>query len=213
MSKKTAKKEMAGDYEILQKIRLGGKVLIFGHNPKDAEAPYMTCYQQPGFWNGYMYPEAIGGADYFEIMQTFVSRLQEQAKVVERFRQERNLPITTLDHKHCRARGDNENLEGKLIILRSSSLAPEYRTADCQLGFATGGFGCIPGAGGSAVYFEELYSGEHCRWEVGDVLGIADHEKLPDWAKEKLAEREAQRAALEEGGQNRGAKRRNEPCL
>ena len=64
-------KEMAGDYEVLQKMRLGGKVLIFGHNPNDTEAPYMTCYQQPGFWGGYMYPDAVGSADYFEIMQTF----------------------------------------------------------------------------------------------------------------------------------------------
>ena len=45
MEKQKDQKEMAGDYEVLQKIRLGGKVLIFGHNPKDTEAPYMTCYQ------------------------------------------------------------------------------------------------------------------------------------------------------------------------
>ena len=133
--------------------------------------------------------------------------------MVEKFREERNLPLTTLNYEHCRKRGAEENLEGQLIILRSTSLAPEYRTSDCQLGFALGGFGCTPGAGGSAVYFEELYSGDHCRWEIGDVLGIADHDKLPDWAKEKLAEREAQRTASEKGGQDRGAKRRDEPCL
>ena len=49
MATKKEQKDMAGDYEVLQKIRLGGKVLIFGYNPKDAEAPYMTCYQQAGF--------------------------------------------------------------------------------------------------------------------------------------------------------------------
>ena len=102
------------------------------------------------------------------------------------------MPIETLDREHCRERGEKESLEGKLIILRPTSLAPEYRTADCQLGFATGGFGCSPGAGGRAVYFEELYSGERCRWESGDVLGIADPDTLPDWAKEKLTERETQ---------------------
>ena len=42
------------------------------------------------------------------------------------------------------------------VYQHSPGLAPEYRTSDCQLGFATGGFGCTPGAGGSAVYFEEL---------------------------------------------------------
>ena len=29
--------------------------------------------------------------------------------------------------------------------------------------------------------------------EIGDILGIADRDKLPDWAKEKLAEHEKNR--------------------
>ena len=69
----------------------------------------------------------------------------------------------------------------------------DYRTADCQLGFAQGGFGCTPGARGRAVYFEELYSGERCRWDASDILGVANPEKIPDWAKEKLREYEQKR--------------------
>lgn len=186
------KREMAGDYEILQSVRLGGKEVLLGYNPKDGCAPYMTSYRAVNFLGDYTYPEAIGGNDYLEIMQTFLKRVQEQAKVVEQFREKRKVPIETLGREHCRERGEKESLEGKLIILRPASLAPEYRTADFQLGFATGGFGCSPGAGGRAVYFEELYSGERCRWEIGDMLGIADPDTLPDWAKEKLSERETQ---------------------
>lgn len=186
------KREMAGDYEILQAVRLGGKEVLLGYNPKDGCAPYMTSYRAVNFLGDYTYPKAIGGNDYLEIMQIFLNRVQEQAKVVAQFREKRNVLIETLDREHCRERGEKESLEGKLIILRPTSLAPEYRTADCQLGFATGGFGCFPGARGRAVYFEELYSGEQCRWEIGDVLGIADPDTLPDWAKEKLSEREAQ---------------------
>lgn len=183
-------KEMAGDYEILQKFRLGGKELLLGYNEQDGVAPYMTCYRQVNFLGDYVYPDATGGSDYMEILTIFLERLQEQRKLVEQFRGQRNAPVEQLDHVHCRERGEKESLEGKLIILRPSSLSPEYRTADCQLGFATGGFGCIPGAGGRAVYFEELYSGDQCRWEIGDVLGIADLEMLPDWAQEKLAQRQ-----------------------
>ena len=163
------KREMAGDYEILQAVRLGGKEVLLGYNPKDGCAPYMTSYRAVNFLGDYTYPEAIAGTDYLEIMQIFLSRVQKQAKVVAQFRENRNVPIETLDREHCRERGEKESLEGKLIILRPTSLAPEYRTADCQLGFATGGFGCSPGARGRAVYFEELYSGEQCRWEIGDV--------------------------------------------
>lgn len=188
------KREMAGDYEILQAVRLGGKEVLLGYNPKDGCAPYMTSYRVVNFLGDYTYPKAIGGNDYLEIMQTFLNRVQEQAKVVEQFREKRKVPIETLGREHCRERGEKESLEGKLIILRPTSLAPEYRTADCQLGIALSGFGCNPGARGRAVYFEELYSGERCRWEIGDVLGIADPDTLPDWAKEKLTEREAQRS-------------------
>lgn len=184
------KREMAGDYEILQSVRLGGKEVLLGYNPKDGCAPYMTSYRAVNFFGDYTYPEAIAGTDYLEIMQTFLIRVQEQAKAVEQFREKRNVPIEMLGREHCRKRGEKESLEGKLIILCPTSLALEYRTADCQLGFALGGFGCTPGAGGRAVYFEELYSGERCRWEVGDVLGIADPDTLPDWAKAKIAERE-----------------------
>lgn len=189
------KKEMAGDYEILYSIRLGGRLMLLGHNPKDTKAPYMTCYQQPNLLGDTVYPEAIASADYFEIMKTFLERLQTQAEKVKTFKGSRSVPFGVMGIEDCRQRGDEESLEGKLIILRPSSLATEYCTADCQLGFATGGFGCSPGAGGRAVYFRELYSGEQCRWDVGDVLGIADTDKLPEWAKEKLAEYEKKRTA------------------
>ena len=62
-----------------------------------------------------------------------------------------------------------------------------------HISFAMGGFGCSPGARGRAVYFEELYSGERCRWDASDVLGVANPEKIPDWAKEKLREYEKKR--------------------
>ena len=39
------------------------------------------------------------------------------------------------------------------------------------------------------------FCGEECRWDITDVLGVADREKLPDWAKEKLAEYEKSRTA------------------
>ena len=198
------KKEMAGDYEILQAVRLGGKEILLGYDPNNKEHPYMTSYRQTSFLGEPIFPEAIASDDYFTVMQTFLERLQAQAKVVEQFRADRNVPFSTLNQEHCRLRGDKESLEGKLIILAPSSLAPEYRTADCQLGFATAGFGCNPDSRGRAVYFKELYSGEECRWNIGDVLGIADHEKLPDWAKEKAKEFEkAKTAPKKERGEAR----------
>ena len=187
---KSAEPDKAGDYEIMQSIRMGGRVLLMGFNPKDET--YMTCYQQYGFWGEELYPEAVASKSYLEIAVTFTERLQAQVERVKAFHASRNVPYTVLGTEDCLPE-TGESLRGKLIILRPTSLAPEYRTADCQLGFATGGFGCTSSGGGRAVYFEELYSGERCRWDMTDDLGVADHNKLPDWAKEKLAEYEKRR--------------------
>lgn len=189
-AKKEKGKEKAGDYEITLTTRLGGQELILGYAPNNKEYKYMTAYRQTNFLGDIVYPEAIGSDDYFTVISVFMERLQEQAKKVKQFRASRSVPFAALGREHCRERGEEEALNGKLIILSPASLAPEYRTADCQLGIATGRFGYSPGAGGRAVYFRELYSGEECRWDIGDVLGIADTEKLPDWTKEKLVEYE-----------------------
>lgn len=190
----TDKREKAGDYDIILATRLGGKELILGYDAGNKTYKYMTAYRQTNFMGDEVYPEAIGSEDYFAVMKIFIERLQKQAQALEAFRAERQVPFLALGAEHCRQRAAEESLEGKLIIISPASLAPEYRTADCQLGIALGGFGCSPNANGRAVYFEELYSGQKCRWEASDVLGIADRSKLPDWAKTKLAEYEKQHA-------------------
>ncbi len=184
--------DMAGDYRITHRLRLGGKTLLMGHDPQDEKAPYMTCYQDANLLGNTVFTDAIGSDDYLEIVELFSERLRQQVDTVKAQRAARNLPFAALTYEHCRERGADESLAGKLVVLRPSSLAPEYRTADYQLGYALGGFGCSPSASGRAVYFEELYSGETCRWDCGDVLGIADLDKLPEWAKEKAMEHENQ---------------------
>ena len=185
-------KDMAGDYEVIQSLFIGGKSLLIGYNPNDKDGKYMTCFKEINEI-GTFFTKAMASDDYLEIARLFSERLQEHLEKVEQFRAQRNVPLETLDKEHCRTRGKGESLVGKLIILRPTSLAPEYRTADCQLGFATGGFGCAPNPRGRAVNFRQLYSGEECRWNIGDVLGIADMEKLPEWAKQKVAELEKTR--------------------
>ena len=181
--------DMAGDYKITHQFRIGGRTLVLGHNPEDHETPYLVCYQDFGL--GFpRFTEAVGSDDYLEIVELFSQRLQQQIEAVKQQRAERNLPFTILTLEHCRRREPEESLEGKLVIVKANNISPEYRSADYQLGYALGGFGCKPGAGGRAVFFEELYSGERSRWDVGDILGIADLDKLPEWAKTKVAEHE-----------------------
>ena len=181
--------DMACDYKITHQLRIGGRTLVLGHNPDDQETPFMVCYQDYIF-DFPRFLEAVGSDDYLEIVELFSLRLQQQVEAVKQQRAERNLPFTILTREHCRRREPEESLVGKLVILKPTSLVPEYRFADYQLGYALGGFGCQPGAGGCAVFFQELYSGERSRWDIGDILGIADLDKLPEWAKAKVAEHE-----------------------
>ena len=81
-------------------------------------------------------------------------------------------------------------MTGKLIIIKPEVLAPEYRRSEHQIKRATGGFGCSPNSRGNAVFCKDLYSGKESRFERHDVLGVADVEKLPEWAKAKLDEQQ-----------------------
>ena len=117
---------MAGDYEIMQSFRMGGTTMLIGYNPGDAT--YMTCYQGYDFLGNERFSEAIGSESYVEIMDVFLQRLQEQTEKVRAFQAERAMPVTVLGREYCLPCSD-ESLEGKLVIIRPASLAPEYRTA------------------------------------------------------------------------------------
>ena len=100
---KSAEPDKAGDYEIIQSIRMGGRVLLMGFNPKDET--YMTCYQQYNFLGETMYPEALACKSYLEIAETFLNRLQAQVEKVKAFRAARNVPARKADrsppHQPC----------------------------------------------------------------------------------------------------------------
>ena len=100
--------EKAVDYEIIQSIRLGGRVMLLGYNPKDKEATYMTCYQHFNLMGEKTYPLAVASENYLEILQEFLKRVQEQQKEAVAFRARRNVPIEILGEEHCRQRGDEE---------------------------------------------------------------------------------------------------------
>ena len=78
-------KEMAGGYEVIQSLRIGGKTLLIGYNPDDKDGKYMTCYRESSFM-GEFFTRAMASNDYLEIARLFTERSQEQIKSVEQFR-------------------------------------------------------------------------------------------------------------------------------
>lgn len=86
----------------------------------------------------------------------------------------------------------NEGIyENRLLILKPDSLKEEFRHSEFQYFVARAGFGCDPTKLGTKVFGEFLYDGEKTSFRRYDFLGIADENKLPDWAKTKLHQIEA----------------------
>lgn len=90
--------------------------------------------------------------------------------------------------KDCRQTGYDFSMNGKVVIISSSSLPENCQSAEHQLYFCTGGFGSNPNPSGRAVFAVSLVSGEQTRWNRSDILGIAKPEILTDHARLQLSQ-------------------------
>jgi hypothetical protein len=94
------------------------------------------------------------------------------------------------DHRHCET-GDihAKDFKDRLLILRADALNEAHRIPENQLFLADiGGFGCSPNARGRSVMGHFLIDGEQATFYRQDFCGIADPERLPEWAAVKLHE-------------------------
>ena len=88
--------------------------------------------------------------------------------------------------KHIVQSDEPQDYEGKLLILRDTSLKEEFRTPENQLFLADGGFGCSPTASGRKVFGHFLSDGEKAEFWRQDFIGVIADEHIPDWAREKI---------------------------
>jgi hypothetical protein len=153
-----------------------------------SDNPYLVCdcsWANP--LNMDEYKNAVAGDDPVEMLRIFTDRLSERVGLIEAERAERGIPFETLTIADCRPKSKEADLEGSVIVIKPEKLTPEYRTADHQLCLCTGGNGARPDARGRAVFTKNLYSGKSGRFERRDIAGIISPDRLPDWAREKLA--------------------------
>jgi hypothetical protein len=178
-------------YLELNSFSLSERLVILAEKT-GADEPYLVC---EGRWDNPFgaeeYYNAVVTDDYLEAVGEFVRRETGLLDFLKHERTRSGLPFEALTAAGCVPGGLNENIEGKIIIIKPEVLAPEFRTADHQLKICQGGFGAEPNARGNAVFCKDLYSGKESRFERYDVLGVADLAKIPEWAKAKLALTEA----------------------
>ena len=95
--------------------------------------------------------------------------------------------LDLFDHDHCALGMYDEDVEGKVLVMKPSTLKEECWSQENQLWLATGGFGCNPNGRGRAIFATCLSDGEQTRWNREDFAGVLDEKYLPEWAQEKLA--------------------------
>ena len=182
-------KRMAGDYEIIQSVFIGDREIVVGVNEADTNGlPYMVAYCESNAILGRYY-DVVGSDEFPEIMEIYGQRIVEQAqKIRTEFSKAKiqgidNKPITA---EGCTLIGYDDDLHGKVIVIKPEALRPEYRRATSQVMLCTGGFGAYPHSRGSAVFCTEIYTGRERRFERMDVLGILKPEDQPEWVEHYL---------------------------
>ncbi|MCD8054975.1 MAG: hypothetical protein LUF00_13295 [Lachnospiraceae bacterium] len=185
-----SEKRMIGEYEILASVNVGRHEIILCENPNaPADERYLCGYLETND----LFKSCTGtmvGKDYLDLAELFGQRVQEEAAKFKEELAKLDVPATVLSVEDCYSDRYDKDINGKLIVIDPKSLKPEYRRADRQLYLVTGGFGAYANARGNAVFCKNLHTGEAARFERYDVLGEAKPDRLPDWAKEKLAAHE-----------------------
>ena len=179
-------KRMAGDYEIIHAIHIGDREVVFGVDEKNEfDLHYMCgyCMSNELFTQ---YEENMVSVDYIEIMKLFCDRVNKQIEAVRAEQEKVIVPMELITAEQCYPNDYKTSIDGKVIAIKPSYLRAEYRTADRQIWFVTGGFGAAANSRGRAVYAINLYNGDDSRWNREDVLGEIKPEYLPEWSKERL---------------------------
>ena len=197
-------KRMAGDFEIIHAMRIGDRENVLGENPQGVgDERYMCAFcSENGLFASYT--EIMVSEDYSELVKLFGERVAEQAektRIALNGPKIQGIPNAPITAEGCEAISYQDDLKGKIVVIKPEILRREYRRATCQLQLCTGGFGAAPKSRGSACFCTELYSGKSSRYERSDILGTIVPEKLPEWAKHYLEiVRQAEKKAKDREG-------------
>ncbi|GHV11321.1 hypothetical protein FACS1894219_02280 [Clostridia bacterium] len=183
---KKSKRDIDG-YSELNSFNISGRVVILAEK-EGADEPYLVC---EGRWDNPLgvteYYNAIVTDDYLEAVGEFMRRETGLLEFLNHERTRSGMPFQTLTAEDCVPGGLDENIEGKVIIIKPEALSREFRSAEYMLKICRGGNGSRPEARGNAVFCENLYDGKQSRFERYDVLGVANLDRLPEWARNIVA--------------------------
>jgi hypothetical protein len=126
---------------------------------------------------------------YIDALIAYAGQIKEWADKLQAEYEDKvaqGLEQTAMLSDKCLPNGNQAVYTGRLIIVDAKYLMPEYRNPESQLVECTHSSGARPDAIGTSVSGKELYSGKSVVYGRHQILGVANPEKLPRWAKLKL---------------------------
>ena len=175
-------------YEEKFSFQLAGRLVILAENT-GADKPFLVCcarWDNP--FGAEVYYDSAVMSDYLDAVRKFIKQEAVLLDALDLQRGLSSLPFRPMTVADCVPGGMDEDIKGKLVVIKPEVLSPEYRSMEHQLGICRGGFGSRPGSSGTAVFIDKLFNGETSRFERSDIAGVADAARLPECAKARFAE-------------------------
>ncbi len=176
----------AGDYEITHAIHIGEKELVLGENLSAEDGMcYLVAYCET---NGMLqrYTDCMISDDFVEVAEIFAERLQAQVQQVKEEHEQIPIPTNPIGWDQCIPMHECGDIENKIVVVRPSVLRAEHRIATKQIYIAKSGNGVKAQSRGTAVYCDNLYTGNHTRFERYDFMGVLNPEHYPEWVIDRI---------------------------
>jgi len=178
-----------GGYEVKDSFRIGKFEIALCENrgaPPD-EVYLCGLIESNGIVE--MLTDCMASDSFADISTCYGEKIAEKAEEVQKESEEiaravgNNPELTARD---CSPISDFDCIEGRVIVLKGDAMRPEFKRATSQLLLCTGGFGSQANARGRTCFATRIYDGEKTSCHRGDVLGVMEEDKLPEWAEERL---------------------------
>ena len=188
-------KEMINDYVVQNEVFVGSRRYLFAIHKNDKEPQRFLkcqCYDDELFRH---YVNAVTSNDFVECMKLYLADISAAVEKVEKDRAAIGLEdISCLKGSDLLSASRDKNIEGKVVAIGEKWLCDGFKDISHQLYFVKGGNGAQSNSRGNACFSINLYTGEDTRIERYEVLGEVPEDKIPEFAKEHLANARAKYA-------------------
>ena len=188
-------KEMINDYAVKNEVFVGNRRYLFAVHTDEKEPQRFLkcqCYDDELFRH---YVNAVTSNDFVECMKLYLADISAAVEQIEKDRAAIGLEdISCLKGSDLLSASRDKNIEGKVVAIGEKWLCDGFKDISHQLYFVKGGNGAQSNSRGNACFSINLYTGEDTRIERYEVLGEVPEDKIPEFAKEHLANARAKYA-------------------